>query len=116
MRTQEQQRRKEITALLEHYRKSGLTRAAFCEQAGIAVSTLDYYRRQETKQNRQQQTQIAQALLEVRVKEPSRRQEETETIHDGFSLTLPNGHRIEASWKFEEDALAKLIRIVEGSR
>jgi hypothetical protein len=32
----------------------------------------------------------------------------------GFVLVLANGRRIESSWKFSEDELVRLIRVVEG--
>ena len=41
-----QNRREAIAGVVAEYERSGLTRRSFCEQTGVAVSTLDYWRRQ----------------------------------------------------------------------
>lgn len=42
---QRRRSRSEVEALVSEFEMSGLMRAAFCQQRGIAVGTLDKYRR-----------------------------------------------------------------------
>lgn len=39
----------EIAALVACYESSGLTRREYCEREGLALTTLDYYRRKRAK-------------------------------------------------------------------
>lgn len=90
---------KEIEELLEQYQASGLTRTAYCQQVGIALSTLGRYLRRRS----------GGRLVRVKLKgaptsEPDR----------GFVLVLNNGRRIESGWRFGEMELERLIRVAEG--
>ena len=85
----------EITDLLERFRRSGLTRIAFCQQTGTALSTLGRYLNQRRKRPR---------LIQVSL-EPA-----PEPGHGGFVLVLRNGRRIECG----EAGLAQLIRAAEA--
>lgn len=89
----------EIQQLLEGYRASGVTRIAYCQQSGVALSTLGRYLRGSGSKR--------QRLLRVRVGAPP----ESER---GFVLVLGNGRRIESGWKFGEAELSRLIRVAEG--
>lgn len=90
--------KEEIRGLVEGYAKSGLTRREYCARYGIAITTLDYWRRARRKQKPK--------LVEVAV-------EETQRL-GGFALVLANGRRIESSWSFTEAELARLIRVAEA--
>jgi len=83
---------------IEDFRKSGLTRRAFCQRHHIAISTLDYWRRAQSRPARL-------VKVEVAGKEPA----------PAFTLSLANGRRIESSWNFGEAELARLIRIAESA-
>ena len=50
--SKDQSRREAIAGVVAEYEQSGLTRRSFSAQAGIAVSTLDYWRRQVRERNR----------------------------------------------------------------
>ena len=63
------------------YRGSGKTRAEFCRERGITVTTLDYYLRRDGAKGRQR-------LVPVRV------EEEEKEWGSGFTLALGNGRRI----------------------
>lgn len=89
----------EITELVEQYRTSGMTRLAFCAQAGVARSTLDRYLGQRRT--------TGQRLLRVRLQ----RQPEH---NSGFAIVLGNGRRIEAGWNFADAELARVIRVAEA--
>ena len=88
----------EIEELLESYRTSGMTRIAYCQQVGIALSTLGRYLRQRSGGRRLVRVNL-DAATEPR---PS------------FVLVLSNGRRIESSWQFHDADLARLIRVAEA--
>jgi hypothetical protein len=88
---------KEIEELLENYRTSGMTQVAYCQQVGIALSTLGRYLRRSGNQR----------LIRVNVETAS-------APPAGFVLVLSNGRRIESGWKFGEGELAMLIRVAEA--
>jgi hypothetical protein len=88
----------EAARLVGGYEESGLTRWDYSQQMGIPVTTLDYYRRRQTSRS-------AGPLVRVRVLESERR--------TGFAVVMSNGRRIETSWDFAEEELARLVRVVE---
>jgi hypothetical protein len=91
--------REEVEELVREFEASGETRAEFSERRGIAVTTLDAWRRKRVK---------AAGLVAVNVK--------GETGSGGdFRLSLRNGRRIESGWNFAEADLARLIRIAESA-
>ena len=87
----------DIRRVVNAFQSSGLTRREFCQRHDIAVTTLDYWRRAQSRPAR---------LVEVEVaaREPA----------PGFTLSLANGRRIESGWRFVEDELARLIRVAES--
>ena len=89
----------QIEALVEQYRASGMTQAAYSEQAGIALSTLGRYLRQHSGRE--------QRLIRVSVESPA-------DADRGFALVLGNGRRIESGWTFGDAELARLIRVAEA--
>jgi len=75
-----------------------MTRREYCGKHGVAMTTLDYWRRVHRKQRpKLVKIAIGQAPLPT-----------------GFALVLANGRRIESSWSFVEADLEKLIRVAEG--
>ena len=82
---------------MEEFHSSGLTRREFCNQRGIALTTFDYWRSQFRSKPR---------LVKVEV---ARRGSGGQS----FTLRLANGRSIETSWLFDEEELARLIRIAE---
>jgi hypothetical protein len=90
--------RAEIAALVAGYEESGLTRRAYCKQRGIALTTLDYYRRRGKAEP---------GWVAVKV--------EGEPASSTLTVVLGNGRRIEVSGDFSEAALARLVRVVEGA-
>jgi len=89
----------EIGRLLEEYRASGMTQAAYSAQAGIALSTLGRYLRRNGDGE--------QRLVRVSL-------DSTPGVQRGFVLVLGNGRRIESGWGFGEAELARLIRVAEA--
>ena len=90
-------RKQEIRRLVAGYATSGLTRREYCAKHGIAVTTLDYWRRREKNEPK---------LVPVEI--------EGRLATTGFVLALANGRRIESSWKFVEADLERLIRAAEA--
>lgn len=91
----------EIERLLEGYQASGLTRTEYCRREGVAVTTLDYYRRRQARKEKGR-------LVRVQVKT------EAADSESPFTVVLANGRRIECGWRYGESELARLIRICEA--
>lgn len=89
----------EIEHLLEQYRASGMTQVAYCQQAGIALSTLSRHLRRHGAGD--------QRLISVSL-------ESAPHADRGFALVLGNGRRIESGWRFGDAELARLIRVAEA--
>ncbi len=92
---------KDTQDILTAYQRSGLTRRQFCEQAGIPLTTLDYYQRRHAKL-RQPGSLLPVTILSRAASESS-----------GFTLVLRNGRRIETRWDFPESALLRLVNTLE---
>jgi hypothetical protein len=90
-------RRSEMRRVMEEFLSSGLTRREFCNQRDIAVTTFDYWRTQLRSKPR---------LVKVEVPRP-------EEGVQSLTLRLANGRSIENLWRFDEEELARLIRIAE---
>ncbi len=86
----------EKAAVVAGYEQSGLTRRAYCEERGIALTTLDYYRRRR---------KTVAGLVAVAVA--------GSTTASTMTVVLSNGRRIEVSGEFAEAELARLLRTVE---
>ncbi len=88
----------EIRQVVEDFQHSGVTRREFCQRRQLPMTTLDYWRRAQSRQPR---------LLEVEVSasQPA----------PNFTLSLANGRRIESSWRFADAELVRLIRIAESA-
>ena len=83
--------KEEIRRIVEGFAKSGMRRREYCAEHGLAMTTLDYWRRAHRKQKPK--------LVEVAV-EPAQ-------PPAGFALVLANGRRIESWWSFAEADLKK---------
>ena len=88
----------EVQCLLAEYRQSGLTRAEYCRQQGIPVTTLDYDLYREARKSKPRLARVTVTPQPVGT----------------FTLVLCNGRRIESGWKFGDAELARLIRIAEA--
>ena len=94
----EMRSKEEILKIAEGFAKSGMTRREYCAKHGVAMTTLDYWRRAHRKQK--------PTLVSVAI-------EEGQSLA-GFAVVLTNGRRIESSWNFVAADLEKLIRVIEG--
>ena len=95
----------EVERIVSDFERSGLSRRAYCERHGIAVQTLDWYRR------RVRASGDSVKLVPVRVENRSTPIAPASAARQGFALVLGNGRRIESDWSFDDNQLARLIRI-----
>jgi hypothetical protein len=93
----------EVEKIVIDFERSGLNRREYCEQRGIALPTLDWYRRR-VRANRSSPN-----IVPVRMKKTLA--PEIADADHGFTLVLGNGCRIEIGWDFNDDTLTRLIRI-----
>lgn len=92
----------EVSRLLDGYERSELRRREYCAEAGIPVTSFDYYRRR-----RAQSGSMRLAPVEIVGASPS--------AGAGFTLVLSNGRRIESGWNFTNADLARLVWVAEQS-
>ena len=90
-------RASKMRRVVEEFGASGLTRREFCRQRAIPISTLDYWRQRLLRKPRLVKVEVAGAEAAAR----------------SFTLRLANGRSIDSSWRFEEEELARLIRVAE---
>jgi hypothetical protein len=83
--------------VVEEFQVSGLTRREFCQQRDLSVTRLDYWRQRMARKPRLVQVKVAGSEAAAR----------------SFTLRLGNGRSIDSSWRFEEEDLARLIRVAE---
>jgi hypothetical protein len=101
--------RAEVEALVAEFEASGLMRAAFCQQRGLAVGTLDKYRRRV--QSKPQSG--AGALLPVEVVSSPSQHAHSET-HDGIlTVELRSGRRIAVDRGFDAQTLERLLAVLD---
>ena len=86
------------------YRASGQTRAEFCREQGLPVTTLDYYLRRELHHSQQKLIPV-RVIPEAAPTKPG----------SGFTLVLSNGLRLEMAADFDAPALARLIAAIQTS-
>ena len=96
--------------MLTEYEQGSLTKRQYCEQQGVPLSTFDYHWQRRRK--KQQLALSDQQLVEVKLE--SERSGLDDTKAKGFTLLLAKGRRIEIDWRYSEQDLARLIRIVEA--
>lgn len=88
----------EAARLVDGFERGNLTRREYCEKAGIPVTTLEYYRRRQSKRRQAE-------IVPVRIVNDTR-------THD-FTLVLANGRKIEGRWDFACDQMSRLVRLAE---
>lgn len=81
------------------YRASGLTRKAYCQELGIAVTTLDYYLRRESGRERKQA-----GLLPVELTPSVAGSALTLVLREGLCLGVGAG--------FDEATLRRLLSVL----
>jgi hypothetical protein len=104
--------RVEAEALVAEFEASGMRRAAFCEQRGLAVVTLDKYRRR--MQSRPQSG--GKRLVPVEVVPSTAQDINSDAGSDGVLVVeLPSGCRIEVRRGFDAGTLERLLTVLDRS-
>ena len=102
--------RSEIEALVAEFESSGLLRAAFCQQRGLAVGTLDKYRRRVQSRPRSG----AGPLVPVEVVSSASRDASGDVERDGvLVVSLRSGRRIEVRRGFDAGTLERLLTLLD---
>src|SRR5579863_8287299 len=104
--------RAELEALVAEYAASGLSRKAFCSGRGLAVATLDVYRRRVRKAQLGDGVRDG-ALLRVEVLEPGTKTGRSDGDAQSYGLTvlLANGRRIEIGRDFDPRVLEQIVAV-----
>jgi len=97
----------EARGVLEAWRRSGMSLERFATQRGFVSQRLRWWK---TKFARAEKADAMPALLPVRVSEETARRGEPVTV------LLRTGHMLKVSHGFDEDAFARVVALLEGSR
>jgi hypothetical protein len=100
--------RAEVDQLVAEYEASGLTRQEFCVRHGLALATLDRYRK---RQQQRCESSSADGRF-IRVELSGAKQAAGQGSSDLIVL-LSNTRRIEVKRGFDADMLAQLVRVLE---
>lgn len=102
--------RAEAEALVAEFEASGLMRETFCQQRGLAVGTLDKYRRRAHKG----QQSSGGPMVPVEVVWSTARTANGDTVCDGVLVVeLGNGRRIEVRRGFDGGTLERLLTVLD---
>src|SRR5690242_9617325 len=100
--------RAELNQLVAEYEASGLTRQEFCGRHGLALATLDRYRKR--RQQRREDSSADSRFLRVELSGP--KQAAGPGGRDLIVL-LSNARKIEVKRGFDAEMLAQLVRVLE---
>jgi len=99
--------REEALTLVAAYEASGQSRRVFCAEHGLAVATLDLYRKWA------RQAAAGTRLLAVEVRPAARPSATAAGCSAGLTVVLKNGRRIEMGGSFDPGLLTELIGLLE---
>jgi hypothetical protein len=99
----------ESEALVAEFEASGLMREAFCEQRGLAVGTLDKYRRRAHKREQSSSGSMLPVEVVWSTQNPNK-----DTARDGVLVVeLRSGLRIEVRRGFDGGTLERLLSVLD---
>ena len=102
--------RAEVEALVAEFTASGLMREAFCRQRGLAVGTLDKYRR---RVHIGPQSRVG-TLLPVEVVSSTRRDADGDARRESVLVVESRGgRRIEVRRGFDAETLERLLTVLD---
>jgi hypothetical protein len=100
----------EVEALVAEFEASGLMREAFCQQRGLAVGTLDKYRRRVHKGPQSS----SGSMLPVEVVWSTGQNPNRDAGRDSVLVVeLPGGRRIEVCLGFDAGTLERLLTVLD---
>jgi hypothetical protein len=98
----------DMERMLTEYEQGGMTKRQYCEQQGVPLSTFDYHWQRRRKRIATSGQQLVKVELE------SNHPGYDDRKAKGFTLLLAKGRRIELDWRYCEQDLARLIRMLEA--
>jgi hypothetical protein len=101
--------RSEVAALVAEFEASGLTREAFCQPRGLAVGTLDKYRRRAHKG----QSSSSWPMVPVEVVWSTTSANKDSGRDSVLVVESRSGHRIEVRRGFDGGTLEHLLRVLD---
>ena len=99
----------EVAQLVAEFEASGLSRREFCQKHGLALGTLDGYR----KRLRQARGEGGGGSRWVAVELCGRNQAAGSARDSGLAVALPGGRRIEIGRGFDANTLQQVVRLLE---
>lgn len=99
--------REEADQLAAEYEASGLSRRKFCQERGLALGTLDLYRKR--RRQRRGAAKAEKRLVKVEVS----RCESGEATGSRLLVVLGSGRRIEVGRGFDGQTLKQLMAVLE---
>jgi len=100
----------EAMSLVAEYEASGMSRGAFCSSHGVAVATLDLYRKRAREGSASSGGSFPQRLVAVEIERGSDVPESPV-----LTVVLGNGRRIEIGGAFDSGLLSELLAVLERS-
>jgi hypothetical protein len=98
----------EAMSLVAEYESSGMSRHAFCSARGLAVATLDLYRKRAREGAARSCGPVPQRLVAVEIERGS------EALRSSaLTVVLLNGRRIEVGGAFDAGLLSELLVVLE---
>jgi hypothetical protein len=94
----------EAEQLVIEYETSGMTRVEFCQKHGLALSTLERYRRR--RQQEQSEGASPSQWVAVELSQPYH-------AGSGLAIVLSGGRRIEVGLGFDAKTLERLVSLLE---
>ena len=98
----------EAMSLVAEYEASGMSRRAFCSARGLAVATLDLYRKRAREGAAHIGGAVPQRLVAVEIERGSEAPRSS-----ALTVILRNGRRIEVGGAFDAGLLSELLVVLE---
>ena len=98
----------EAMSLVAEYEASGMSRSAFCSARGLAVATLDLYRKRAREGAARSGGAVARRLVAVEIERGSEMPGSAV-----LTVVLGNGRRIEVGGAFDAGLLSELLVVLE---
>jgi hypothetical protein len=100
--------------LVWRYRASGRTRKEFAAEAGVPVTTLDYYIRQVNRNRSADETAVSR-ILPVELVSGEHEETATRGAQSTVVVRLGNGRRIEVHRGFDAQLLGEVLAVLEAN-
>ncbi len=108
MRVRRRRTAGEAMFLVAEYEASGMSRRAFCSGRGLAVATLDLYRKRAREGAARSGVAGARRLVAVEIERESEAR-----CSPTLAVVLRNGRRIEVGGTFDSGVLTELLVVLE---